>query len=299
MNKLPPTPEPPDDVDDQYRRASALDPSRPDEAVRRTVLAYAARLAAQRAASGAGSTLRTRRTAKALWWRPAMLGTLAAAALAGLMIAPRFLAPTARLTEPPPTARAVAGRPAEPAMPPGAEVPEVTATPPVPAPSPSLSSRAARARPEAKEAMAPLAAQATAAAPPAGSEAASTVAAVAGAPARELGGLSNPSAVTSIAAAARIGTNPAAALRRAAEAGDLASLHALLEKRTDIDSRDSAGRTALMLATLHDQADAVTALLARGADPNAADADGTTPLQAAMTGNHPTIVAALRRYGAR
>jgi hypothetical protein len=54
-----------------------------------------------------------------------------------------------------------------------------------------------------------------------------------------------------------------------------------------------------MLATLHGQADAVTALLAHGADPNAADADGTTPLQAATAGDHQTIVAALRRYGAR
>lgn len=109
----------------------------------------------------------------------------------------------------------------------------------------------------------------------------------------------NPSAVTSIAAAPRVGTNPAAEFRHAAEVGNLAALSALVEKQPDIDARDSAGRTALMLATLHGEADAVVALLAHGADPNAADADGTTPLQAATAGDHPAIVAALRRYGAR
>jgi len=40
-------------------------------------------------------------------------------------------------------------------------------------------------------------------------------------------------------------------------------------------------------------------LLARGADPNAADARGITPLQAAVAGNHPAIVTALQRAGAR
>jgi len=93
--------------------------------------------------------------------------------------------------------------------------------------------------------------------------------------------------------------DPAAAFRRAAEIGDLSGLQVLLVKQTDIDSRDAAGRTALMLATLHGQTDAVAALLVYGADPNATDANGATPLQAAMTGGHPAIVVALQRYGAR
>jgi hypothetical protein len=262
--------------------------------VRRTILAHAARLAAQRAA--AGGTLKTRPTAQERWWRPAMLGTLAAAGLAALMIAPRFLSPTASPTEASPTetsptAGAVVTQALEPAAP---------ARPPVPAQSAGLPSRVARARPKVNEAVAPLAAQSGPPAPTRAWETAGTDAAVAGgAPAREAQLPGSPSASTSIAAAARIGTNPAAALRRAAEVGDLAALKTLAEKQTDVDSRDTAGRTALMLATLHGQADAVITLLDHGADPNAADANGTTPLQAATAGDDPTIVAVLRRYGAR
>jgi ankyrin repeat protein len=112
----------------------------------------------------------------------------------------------------------------------------------------------------------------------------------------------NTSVATAITAVPRISeapADPAAAVRRAAEIGDLSGLQMLLEKQTDIDSPDAAGRTALMLATLHGHTDAVAALLAHGADPNAAAADGTTPLQAARAGDHPAIVAALQRYGAR
>jgi ankyrin repeat protein len=93
--------------------------------------------------------------------------------------------------------------------------------------------------------------------------------------------------------------DPAAELRRAAEIGDIPAIRALLDAQVDIEARDSAGRTSLMLATLHAQAKTVEALLARGADPNAADAQGTTPLQAALSADQPVIVAALRRAGAR
>ncbi len=54
-----------------------------------------------------------------------------------------------------------------------------------------------------------------------------------------------------------------------------------------------------MLAIVHGQARAVDALLARGADPNAADSRGTTPLQAAMAARRPDIAAALQRAEAR
>jgi hypothetical protein len=89
MNEVPPNPDDLNDVDDDYRRASALDPSRPSESVRRAVLAHATRLAAERV-SATGTTRATNQTR---WW-PAVFGTLAAAALAGLMVLPRLFGPS-------------------------------------------------------------------------------------------------------------------------------------------------------------------------------------------------------------
>ena len=97
----------------------------------------------------------------------------------------------------------------------------------------------------------------------------------------------------------KAGEDTAAALRHAAEVGDLPTLETLLQQRVEVDSRDSLGRTALMLATLRGQTGTAAALLAHGANPNAADARGTTPLEAARAGGHPDIAAALERYGAR
>jgi hypothetical protein len=94
-------------------------------------------------------------------------------------------------------------------------------------------------------------------------------------------------------------SDPAVQMRRAAEIGDVAPVRMLLDKRAPIDARDENGRTALMLAVLHGQSDAVDVLLARGADPNAADAHGTTPLQAAIAADQQAIIAALQRAGAR
>jgi ankyrin repeat protein len=54
-----------------------------------------------------------------------------------------------------------------------------------------------------------------------------------------------------------------------------------------------------MLATLHGRTEAVRALLAHGADPNAADARGMTPLQAAFAGHQSDIAVKLGLAGAR
>ena len=96
MSELPPTPEDSDEVDALYRRASARDASRPSESVRRAVLDHAAQLAVDRAAgkesARRGTGLRAKRQT---WWRPAAIGTLAAAALAGFLVIPQYLAPDA------------------------------------------------------------------------------------------------------------------------------------------------------------------------------------------------------------
>ena len=50
MSECRQTADPPDDIDDRYRRAAALDPGRPSDAVRRAVFEHAAKLAAERSA---------------------------------------------------------------------------------------------------------------------------------------------------------------------------------------------------------------------------------------------------------
>jgi Ankyrin repeats (3 copies) len=104
MNEIPPDQGEADELDELYRRASAADPSRPSDSVRRAVLEHAAQLAEQRSLkTGPVNIDITRPAANQAWRRPAIFGTLAAAALAGLMIAPQFFSPgvTDRPASPP------------------------------------------------------------------------------------------------------------------------------------------------------------------------------------------------------
>lgn len=289
MNQAPPGPDLPDDVDERYRRASALDPSRPGETVQRAVLAHAARLAAERATQDAGTSGRVRPRRTQRWRRPAILGTFAAAALAAVMVAPRFLAP--------PAAPAVVTMP----------VAQSARSDMLPAPAPAPPAPSARNPPlplagvagAAESGNAPRSAQAPAVAQSAdavgGGLAANRRQASSGAP---LARASAPQLAEAYMRSAPPAQR-AAAFQHAAETGDLATLQGLLAKQVNIDARDSLGRTALMLATLHGQTDTVTALLAAGADPNLADLRGTTPLQAAVAADQTAIIAALQRYGAR
>jgi hypothetical protein len=355
MNDVPPGQPPSDDIDSFYRRASALDPSRPSDRTRQAVLAHARKMAA----SNIGIDTRLRRRDR--WWRPAIFGTLAAAGLAGLLALPQILTPrvaprtthaTAQLSEPgagapasaAPTsqlARPPADRPTMSplAAPPPAAPPAPDAVPATPAPgTPATAKRPATSplaraddyvaptrdrnftdRREAKtntaqrmDASAGASAGVTSgttarerpASPeteitvtgqhkvPSDSVAASPMAAIAPtepAPTADRAGASE-------ALKARSGSPQA--LRLAAETGDLKGLQRLLDQLTDINSRDDAGRTALLLATLHGQTEAVEFLLGHGANPNTPDAYGVTPLSAAMAGNHSTIIRMLKGAGA-
>ena len=319
MNEIPPSQDPPEEIDDHYRRTSALDPSRPSESVRRAVLAHAAQLAAERAARKEPIKIDTSQPAanQASWRGPAIFGTLAAAALAGLLIAPQYLIPNhppvtalspgqvARPetadSEPTPAADQLAAQPPPPAQPaqprsilrprmsarsgsPQAiendtQLPQESRRAAVPAASPAQNENPAAeiAQPQP---MAPRIARSASAAAP--------MAALSG-HAEAFGG----------AVQAGRPADSAADLRRAADTGDMQKLRVLLDQQVDIEARDASGRTALMLATLRGRAAAVDALLASGADPNAADASGTRPLQAAVANDQQAIAAALRRAGAR
>jgi hypothetical protein len=265
-----------EDLDEIYRRASALDPSRPSEAVRRTVLEHAAALAAAP----------PRPAANRARWRPAIFGTLAAAGLAGLLIMPRVFNPRA----PAESADTVAP----------AEAPPVVATPPLAGAPPLAAPAAARSR-----AIAPADRRRADAQPDLQSLAEATPrtadASRKGAPRLEAAAKSGAAAENTTASAqpASPQADPSAALRRAAETGDVQTLRAILDAPIRIDAPDARGRTALILAASRGQAESAEVLLAHGADPNAADVNGTTPLQAALAADQPAIVAALRRAGAR
>lgn len=338
MSESPPNPGEFEDVDEHYRRVTALEKGGPSESVRRAVLEHAARLAAERTAAGtAGVEPRStdssrnnvvgiRDAKRRTWWRPAAVGTLAAAGLAGLLIAPQFLPPHA----PDKSASAPASVP--PSVPPAApesgaatlnEAPDVNTN------ADSAAERMARNAPVAegalaKRQMAPAAAQdalevqdksqaqerrsdaannaqgaaADSAEVPvearrARSQASSGAIASAAAPAPA------PALQSAVPMAAARLLDPAAELRHAAGNGDMPALRAALERRPLIDARDTDGRSALMLAVLRGRGEAVDALLAAGADPNAADVHGVTPLHAALNGEQVDIAAALRRAGAR
>lgn len=333
MNEVPPSQDQPDVDDDHYRRASALDPSRPSERVRRAVLDHAARLAADRLSENGptriGSVNRT-------WRRPALFGTLAAAALAGLLIAPHYLPPSApsvtTLSTNPisrPTADVIPA-PRAPAMEqsPDANADEAatSASPvevqnmveprasagnvaPMADPAAEMAAKSAPAKvqnmadPRAPSGNAAPMADSAAEIPTNSAQAKPQSMANAGNAQSATSALAAMSAAPAAASgpeapAARM-TEATAALRRAAEIGDVPELQALLDKQPIIEGRDASGRTALMLATMHGQSGAVDVLLASGADPNAADAHGVTPLRAAVAGDQPAIAAALRRAGAR
>jgi ankyrin repeat protein len=320
MNDVPPGQPPSDDIDSFYRRASALDPSRPSDRTRQAVLAHAREIAAgseQHLTGAAPAALESERTAPAnitsinakllqrrRWWRPALFGTLAAAGLAGLLALPQILTPH---VAPTPTyapsqrsdlrASAPASATATPevAHPPAA--PPATAKRPAPAPL---------ARTDASGGVPGSAGARDQPAPPesepitvtAQRRAAQDV--VAESPVAVLAQTESAAAASSAgaSAASKAQVGSPQALRLAAESGDLKRLQSFRDQLTDINSRDDAGRTALLLATLHGQTKAVEFLLAHGADPNIADGEGVTPLSAATAANHSAIIRMLKHAGA-
>lgn len=314
MSTMPPQKDEPHDMDADYRRWSSNDPARPADSVRMAVLAHAARLAEERRTSLQSSTLKRR----LYRWAAPVFGGLAAATLVGFLVIPRFIVSRQSAGN---AADALIAREVQPTA--AREAASAASSAPAPAPaiaanSPPALDEKLESRP-AKNAssLAESRAKRASPAPPAPSpqaldgsmvvtgsllsrsqEQAAPNALLAGRAAN-----SAPSAAFSprakFTATAGLEADAGEALRRSAALGDLPGVKALLSGTIDIESRDTAGRTALLLAASNGHTAVVTALLNRGADPNATDSYGDTPLHAALAGHQGEIVNALRRAGAR
>jgi uncharacterized protein len=104
------------------------------------------------------------------------------------------------------------------------------------------------------------------------------------------------SVLLSIAAVRAAGSD--ALLADAAEKLDRAAIHALLERRVDINAPQADGMTALHWAAYHDDLDTAKLLVRAGADPKAANRYGVTPLSLACTNGNGAMVEALLEAGA-
>jgi uncharacterized protein len=90
-----------------------------------------------------------------------------------------------------------------------------------------------------------------------------------------------------------------AALRRAAQDGDMPVVKDSLSKGANVNAKDETGKTALLwVAPARDNPEMVKVLIAKGADVNAKDNDGETALMISASQSNPGILTALLAAGA-
>ena len=314
----------------RYRRASDTDAAAPSESVRSAILAEGRRVAEQLAKNAPPRPFDVSRpAANDARWKITAYGTVGAALLAALLIAPRFwesqhAAQVSSVPAAAPAAKSASSNVTAPAKSASSD-----AAPPAPkletvAPSrPSESVQeivVAQAERKASKASAeesrqdsvrvpsnpPSVVQNYVRAPPSQPPVANSLAApIAPAPpgaspaysarAAQGGALS-----MSADRAARASLVPTpAGLQAAAGLGDIRQTALLLDQGVAVDARDADGRTPLMLAVAQGRLEIVRLLLARGADPNAVDNAGHRPLQQAREKNLRDVAALLKRAGAR
>ncbi|ROO85414.1 hypothetical protein EDD29_2958 [Actinocorallia herbida] len=98
--------------------------------------------------------------------------------------------------------------------------------------------------------------------------------------------LASPVALTGCGAAPRNEGSTGVDLLEAAAAGDARAVRVALADGAELEARDPAGRTALLLAATYDRVEAAEALVAAGADPDALDGRHDTPfLVTGVTGS--------------
>ena len=92
---------------------------------------------------------------------------------------------------------------------------------------------------------------------------------------------------------------PAADLLKAARAGDLTAVKALLAQGASPNATGEDGVTPLMYAAWGGHKDICELLISKGADINAKDKDGKTALKHAIKSKHPDVADFLRSKGAK
>src|SRR4029079_5523814 len=85
---------------------------------------------------------------------------------------------------------------------------------------------------------------------------------------------------------------------QAAKNGDKGALHALIQKKADVNQAEADGATALHWASYHDDLDSAELLIRAGAKVNAANDLGATPLWAASQNGSSAMVRKLLEAGA-
>src|SRR5579871_4861256 len=92
---------------------------------------------------------------------------------------------------------------------------------------------------------------------------------------------------------------PCASCLYAADHGGLEPLALMLDKGYPIESKNSKGETALMLAASVGYVDCVKLLVQKGANVNATDSEGNTPLSLALKSPSAETVKVLQDAGAK
>ena len=292
-----------DQLTERYRAASARDPARPSDSLRRSIFAYARSVAAEHATRAVATGRTRRRAADVSRWRISAAASVIVAGLA-TVLAWHFLPPApgpARQSTPLPSDIArrdglaagstVPGPPAE-----SATTAQRANT------APARNAVTTRSRPRAvaaaevprhdaaaeldtegrAEAQAPTrVAGARAAQNSTAQVAPSAAAAPATVDARERSTLS-------AATAPHTSTAPDSLLV-AAESGNLERVDMLLRLGISTEQADARGRTALLVATRRGDLPMVRRLLAAGARADVVDEDGDTPLAAARRQGLPEL----------
>ncbi|MFO1464918.1 MAG: ankyrin repeat domain-containing protein [Steroidobacteraceae bacterium] len=313
--------EPDEDLLRRYREASDAQPAAPSQSVRAAILAEGRAAAARHAAAAqaplndvagmATASLAARRARRFRWLYP-LIGTASAAALAGILVLPRFLpapsstsslAPDAQRAPVPELAAAPAPRaaPAAPGVALRQERPTEAVAPAVVEHDAARTnqSESVQAYTAPAQANASVTAQTT---PNAAAPVAADVATTAADKRIERGaGRADAQASGSVQAQSSE-YEPAAAdaalLFAAVRGNDLNQLRQALATGSPSDARDAQGRTPLLLAIELGRETLVAELLQQGADPDAVDRLGHTPLALAHRLQRDRIVQMLERAGA-